>query len=414
MKNGIDYFPLDVVLDDKFDLIEAEFGMNGFAVVVKLLQKIYGGNGYFCAWNHEVALLFAKKACFQLSVQQVCKIVNACVERGIFHHGMFDTYGILTSAGIQKRYFEAASRRKSLEADSRFLLISIKKYTKSAGIVIVNEGNEKKNAGISAKNVDILSKNADSSKQSKGEESKEEKSRVKKSRGGGTNTAKSSCNDPGKARKAPRAQKTASVCQKDADSGMDNGGGTEDGGVADKCPDSCDGGNFESGWDRDNGLTDSGSPADSLDEKPEHDESGCFETRRLTAIEQDCEDIGVACRRDAVDLNSSGEIAKDCAFGEFNRVRLTPEEAQRLKDRLGPAAADEYIARLDSYIEGTGKKYKRHYAVILRWFREDQDKKQKGGGAPKCRGPVQEYDFDKLEDLAMRKLLRDSLKEDVT
>lgn len=36
MKSGIDYFPLDVSLDDKFELIEAEFGLTGFAVVVKL------------------------------------------------------------------------------------------------------------------------------------------------------------------------------------------------------------------------------------------------------------------------------------------------------------------------------------------------------------------------------------------
>ena len=42
MKSGIDYFPLDVTLNDKFELIEAEFGLIGFAVVIKLLQKIYG------------------------------------------------------------------------------------------------------------------------------------------------------------------------------------------------------------------------------------------------------------------------------------------------------------------------------------------------------------------------------------
>ena len=38
MKDGIPYFPLDCELDSKFELIEAEFGLQGFAVVVKLLQ----------------------------------------------------------------------------------------------------------------------------------------------------------------------------------------------------------------------------------------------------------------------------------------------------------------------------------------------------------------------------------------
>ena len=35
---GVSYFPLYCVLDEKFELIEAEFGIKGFAVVVKLLN----------------------------------------------------------------------------------------------------------------------------------------------------------------------------------------------------------------------------------------------------------------------------------------------------------------------------------------------------------------------------------------
>lgn len=60
-KSGIDYFPLDVVLDAKFELIEAEFGLTGFGVVVHLLQEIYGKAGYYIEWTEEVALLFARK-----------------------------------------------------------------------------------------------------------------------------------------------------------------------------------------------------------------------------------------------------------------------------------------------------------------------------------------------------------------
>ena len=33
MKDGIPYFPLDCELDSKFELIEAEFGLQGFAKV---------------------------------------------------------------------------------------------------------------------------------------------------------------------------------------------------------------------------------------------------------------------------------------------------------------------------------------------------------------------------------------------
>ena len=61
MKSGIDYLPLDVHLDQKWQLIEAEFGLAGFAVVVKLLQRIYGQEGYYGDYNEEVALLFSRE-----------------------------------------------------------------------------------------------------------------------------------------------------------------------------------------------------------------------------------------------------------------------------------------------------------------------------------------------------------------
>lgn len=39
-KVGLDYFELDCHMDEKIELIEAEFGLKGFAVIVKLYQSI--------------------------------------------------------------------------------------------------------------------------------------------------------------------------------------------------------------------------------------------------------------------------------------------------------------------------------------------------------------------------------------
>ena len=36
LKEGIDYFSLDCYMDDKIKMIQAEFGLKGFAIVVKL------------------------------------------------------------------------------------------------------------------------------------------------------------------------------------------------------------------------------------------------------------------------------------------------------------------------------------------------------------------------------------------
>ena len=156
MKNGIDYFPLEVYLDEKFELIEAEFGLTGFGVVVKLLQKIYGGQGYYIEWTNEVALLFAKK--IGLGGSAVSEIVTAAIRRGIFDKTLYDKYGILTSSGIQKRYFEIVSRRKNVEVKKEYLLFCDDKVFK--------------NVNISAGNVSKNGKNADISEQSKGKESK--------------------------------------------------------------------------------------------------------------------------------------------------------------------------------------------------------------------------------------------------
>ena len=161
MKSGIDYFPLDVNLDAKFELIEAEFGVTGFGVVVHLLQEIYGRAGYYIEWTEEVALLFTRKIGVGGSV--VSEIVEASIKRGMFDKEMYDKYRVLTSQGIQKRYFEAVSRRKTLKVDSNILLVDVTQICKDVD--------------IQKENVNILSKNADIHKQSKEKKSKVEKSK---------------------------------------------------------------------------------------------------------------------------------------------------------------------------------------------------------------------------------------------
>ena len=162
MNNGINYFPLNVHLDDKFELIEAEFGLKGFAIVVKLFQKIYGQQGYYCEWTEDVALLFGKNV--GLGGDAVSEIVRAAIKRGIFDSELYDKYQILTSRGIQERYFEAVSRRKEVEVRKEYLLIKVDQIYKN--VRILNE------------NVDISSKNVNISEQKKVEESKVKEKRV--------------------------------------------------------------------------------------------------------------------------------------------------------------------------------------------------------------------------------------------
>ena len=135
-KQGLDYFPLDTVFDTNMELIEAEYGLTGFAVVVKLWQKIYAECGYYCEWTDEVALLFAKRN--NVGGNAVSEIITAAIKRGIFDKDLYDKYSILTSAGIQKRYFGAVNRRVQIEIKEEYLLVP---YTQNTENVDKNEIN---------------------------------------------------------------------------------------------------------------------------------------------------------------------------------------------------------------------------------------------------------------------------------
>lgn len=161
MKAGIDFFPLDVHLDDKWKLIEAEFGLKGFAVVVKLHQKIYGERGYYGEWDEDVALLFSR-TCGPEGGSAVSEIINSAIKRGIFDRNMYEKYSILTSTGIQKRYFDAVKRRKEITVTSEYLLFDVTHLLKDVNIIW-------KNVSTNCENVYI-------SQQSKVEKSKVEKS----------------------------------------------------------------------------------------------------------------------------------------------------------------------------------------------------------------------------------------------
>lgn len=122
-KTGLDYFPLDVDIDDCVELIEAEHGLAGFSIVIKLWQKIYK-NGYYIDWNKDMALLFARR--INTEVTLINNVINSCLLRNLFNKPMFEKHKVLTSSGIQKRYVTAclASKRKNISMRSDLCLLT--------------------------------------------------------------------------------------------------------------------------------------------------------------------------------------------------------------------------------------------------------------------------------------------------
>lgn len=58
----LDYFPPDTGIgqDDKVAIIEAQYGMLGFAVIIKLLMNIYS-EGYYYDWTEKEQTFFNKR-----------------------------------------------------------------------------------------------------------------------------------------------------------------------------------------------------------------------------------------------------------------------------------------------------------------------------------------------------------------
>jgi len=127
-KEGLDYFPLDVDMDqdDKLFFIEAKYGLIGFAIVIRLLMQIYK-EGYYKHYSDDKdAFLLSKR--LSVDVNVIKNVVNDCINEGFFNRNLYGQYGILTSKGIQKRYLEACTRRKQVSIIKEYCLIDPENY----------------------------------------------------------------------------------------------------------------------------------------------------------------------------------------------------------------------------------------------------------------------------------------------
>ena len=172
-KEGLDYFPLDVDIDqnDKIALIEAKHGLEGFGLVIKLLMKIYK-EGYFYTWTEREQLLFSRKV--NVDINSLREIVNDCIEWDLFHKDLFNEYQILTSEGIQKRYVDAVTRRKEVNFYESYLLIEPQDFVGNSKIKIfvVNHDGNKVNVNINTAKRGNGQHQVDINPQSKVKESK--------------------------------------------------------------------------------------------------------------------------------------------------------------------------------------------------------------------------------------------------
>ena len=112
-KTGFDFYPVDTdrYQDIRLKKLKRHNGCDGIAVYDYILCEIYRDKGYFLAWGEDSAFDVAEY--FGIKETKVRGIVDFCASVGLFDKVLLGL-GVLTSAAIQRRYFEmcARSRRK--------------------------------------------------------------------------------------------------------------------------------------------------------------------------------------------------------------------------------------------------------------------------------------------------------------
>lgn len=125
IKDGVLYFPKDTdfYYDDKIRILRAEFGAKGMYLLDYLLCDLYGKNGYFMKWDKNKCLLVSDGASCGCSPEFVSEFVHRCVACSFFDERVFLVFGVLTSAGIQRRYIRMFNSREKVHINKEYWLL---------------------------------------------------------------------------------------------------------------------------------------------------------------------------------------------------------------------------------------------------------------------------------------------------
>lgn len=142
IKRGLDYFHIDTSIGDKVKYLTKKCKMDGYGIFVLILGRIYKFEGYYCKWDEMAQVLF----CDDIEIKRLKEVVECCLEVGLFNRDIYDKYGILTSAEIQKRYMGIVHqcKRKGIEISQKFNLISSEETPVTSEETTDNSGESKK------------------------------------------------------------------------------------------------------------------------------------------------------------------------------------------------------------------------------------------------------------------------------
>jgi hypothetical protein len=117
IKKGLDYFPQDIDIhsDRKIRRLLLRYSSLGYLIYEYIKCQCYKENGYWLLYDCEYCTDIIYNLNLKVDCDAVNEIVMFCIEISLFDKEIYEKHNVLTSIGIQKRYFEAKRRKTQLK-----------------------------------------------------------------------------------------------------------------------------------------------------------------------------------------------------------------------------------------------------------------------------------------------------------
>ena len=121
-KEGLSFFPTEVSIfsDIKVRKLIKYRGNDGFVVYFYILTLIYR-DGYYLKFDNDLYFIISEATLCEES--KVKDVLDYCFSIDLFNKELFDTQKIITSQGIQKRFYKICTLIKRKKGISEFNLI---------------------------------------------------------------------------------------------------------------------------------------------------------------------------------------------------------------------------------------------------------------------------------------------------
>ena len=130
IKQGLDYFPLntDFMHDRVVRRVMKREGDSAFTILLYTLSYLYSGEGYYIHVDDDFYDELSDQL-FSTDNDSVRRVLRLFVEYGFFDSSLYERYGILTSADIQRQYLFITKRRSSALIEPDYCLLESEEIT---------------------------------------------------------------------------------------------------------------------------------------------------------------------------------------------------------------------------------------------------------------------------------------------